>query len=60
MPTPRRDLDSRDAEIAQLRAAIDRALDVVTTAFQHANGNRGVTDLACDVRLVLAPRAGRK
>lgn len=54
------DLDPRDVEIAELRAVIQRALQVATEAFRKAGSNTGVVDVCCDIRNTLAPAVNKR
>ncbi len=51
---------SPNAELVALKAAVDQILQLANEAFRNSRGNRQLADLACDIRLILAPKAGRR
>ncbi len=59
-PSPKPDLDPRDAEIAQLRATLAQVLTLCQDTFKVARHNRPLVDFILDVRNRIAPRVGRR
>ncbi len=58
-PSPTPDLDPRDAELAQLRAAVDQVLTLCQDTFRSASHNQQLVDFVLDVRNRLALTKGR-
>ncbi len=56
----RRPSPTPDTELVALKAAVDQILQLADEAFRNSRGNRQLADLACDIRLILAPKAKRK